>query len=76
MARDIEIFHDYFYVFSQFLTDAIWHRTPMASMASSIHSTMTPQSIKPDHTQAPYSNIMDGYFNHASQVWIIHPFAH
>lgn len=52
--------------------DAIWHR-PMASMASTIHPSMAPQSIKPDHNQTSYSNIMDGYFSHASQVMAKHP---
>ena len=50
------------------IADALWHRGPMASIASSMHPSMTAQTMKPEPSQAPYGNIMEGYFNHASQV--------
>ena len=50
------------------ITESLWHRSPMASIASSMHPSMTSPTMKPEPSQAPYSNIMEGYFNHASQV--------
>ena len=58
-----------FFIVNIVISDSLWHRSPMASIASSMHPSMpSSQSMKPESSQAPYSNIMEGYFNHAQQV--------